>query len=402
VRVAVARRGFQLAVIGAAATAAVRVALGASQGGIETYCPFGGLESAWSLVSARRFSCATGELNLTLFLALVGLTLVARKSFCAWICPVGTAGEGLAAIGRRLRGMRAKGGAADAAGPGLCAPPARIDALLHWLRVLVLVLVLVLTARAGELVFRFFDPYYIMFSPNGHDVAWPSYAFLAAFAAAGVVVAMAFCRYLCPLGAALWPFSAAGLLRLARDPGSCTGCRACDSACPHGIVVSGAGQVRSAECTLCMACADACPGKGALRLGLPGGRPARVPRLAVPALVAGLAGAGVAGADLVAVPSYSRVSSAAEGARRAEVEMVVDGLRCVDTARKVAAQLEGVPGVTGFAAYASRHVAVVEYDPGRTDPGRIRKAIEAPFYDARSGQYLFGRFKVRRAEVRQR
>ena len=65
----------------------------------------------------------------------------------------------------------------------------------------------------------------------------------------------------------------------------------------------------------------------------------------------------------------------------------------------VAAQLETVPGVVDFTAYASRHLAVVEYDSSRTDAAQIRKAIEGPSHDARSGKYLFGRFKVRRMEA---
>ena len=75
-------------------------------------------------------------------------------------------------------------------------------------------------------------------SAHGHDVRLWSYAILAGVLALGVVVPMAWCRYLCPLGVTLWPFSAVGRLRLRRDESRCTACAACTRACPHGIDVA--------------------------------------------------------------------------------------------------------------------------------------------------------------------
>jgi len=68
------------------------------------------------------------------------------------------------------------------------------------------------------------------------------------------------------LGAAIWPLSAAGRLRLARDEAHCTACGACDRACPQVIDVSRVQVIRSGECTLCLECTAACPSAGALEL----------------------------------------------------------------------------------------------------------------------------------------
>lgn len=84
-----ARLVAQIGILLAAVIEGVRLARGWSLAGVERYCPFGGLETAWSFVTNRRFSCSAGELNLALLLALLGLTLVARKAFCSWVCPVG-------------------------------------------------------------------------------------------------------------------------------------------------------------------------------------------------------------------------------------------------------------------------------------------------------------------------
>jgi polyferredoxin len=254
------RLAAQIGVAAAALIAGVRLARGWSLSGVEKYCPFGGLETAWSFVTNRSFSCAAGELNLSLFLALLGLTLVARKAFCSWVCPVGSVNEWIFRLVRRT-GARLP-----------LEPPRSVDRMLRWLRLPVLALILFFTWKTGELVFRGYDPYYILTSAHGHEVKLWSYAILAAVLAMGVVIPMAWCRYLCPLGVTLWPFSALGRLRLRRTASSCTACAACSRACPHGINVANGTEVRSGECTLCLECAGACPSKDALELRLEGRR----------------------------------------------------------------------------------------------------------------------------------
>ena len=248
----------------AAALAGVRFALGASLTSVEKYCPFGGLETAYALLARRRFTCAAGELNLALFLAVVALALVARKAFCGWACPLGAVFEWVGRLSRRLFGR--------ASFEGPWPVPPRVDAALRvGLRLAVLVAVLGATWTTGELVFRGYDPYYILFSANGHDVRGWSYAILAALLALGLVLPLSWCRYLCPLGAALWPFSSVGALRLSRSGASCTGCGACDRSCPQSIPVSRLAEVRTGECTLCLECTDVCPSEGTLSLQLPYG-----------------------------------------------------------------------------------------------------------------------------------
>ncbi len=256
------RRSLQIALVAATVVTGVRFALGWSLTSIETYCPFGGLETAWALVARRRFTCAAGELNLALFLALLVLTLLARKAFCGWACPLGAVLEWLGRLSRRLFRRRSFDGAWRV--------PPRVDAFLKvLLRLTVATAVLAATWTTGELVFRGYDPYYVLFSAHGHDVKAWSYAVLGVVLLAGFLVPLAWCKYLCPLGAALWPASAVGLLRLSRSDSSCSGCGACDRACPQAIPVSRLAEVRSGECTLCLECAEACPSAGALELRLP-------------------------------------------------------------------------------------------------------------------------------------
>lgn len=252
--------------VAAAAVVGVRFALGHSLTSVETYCPFGGLETAYALLFKKRFACAAGELNVALMLALLGLAFVARKAFCGWLCPVGTVMEWAGRLGRKI--FRRPDF------QGLWVVPARADAALKMvLRLAVLGAVLAATWATGELLFRGYDPYYILFSAHGHDVKLWSYAILGALLALGILAPLAWCKYLCPLGASLWPLSAAGRLRLSRAEDRCTGCGACDRSCPQALAVSTVPQVRSGECTLCFECTEACPTAGALELRFGGGTP---------------------------------------------------------------------------------------------------------------------------------
>lgn len=69
------------------------LALGNGTRSFEDYCPFGGAESLFGLVTAGEFSCALGPLNLSLMIALLVLVLLSKKAFCGWACPIGFLGE---------------------------------------------------------------------------------------------------------------------------------------------------------------------------------------------------------------------------------------------------------------------------------------------------------------------
>ncbi len=120
----------------------------------------------------------------------------------------------------------------------------------------------------------------------------------------------------------------------------------------------------------------------------------KAPLWIVPALVVVAAAAGIGGARLFAAPSVVR-DFAATASEERRVVFVVEGVRCVDTAERASRQLEDVPGVIRFTAWAPRAKVEVTYDPAVTDPAAMKDAIEGPVYNETTGEFLFGVYAVR-------
>jgi len=247
-------RWLRYAMLSGVLAAVVYLALGYGARSFEAYCPFGGVESLWGLLTTGQFSCALGPLNLSLLIGVVALALLAKKAFCGWACPIGFLGELAARLGGIVWKRR----------PPV---PAKADARLKLLRYAVLAVALFFTYRAGELVLRGYDPFYLLFSGLGHGSAGVvSSVVLGALALGAFVAPMLFCRYLCPMGAVFDPFSRLGLIHVRRDEARCTGCGRCGQACPHRIPVHQLHAVRHRDCTNCLECLDTCQEAGVLAL----------------------------------------------------------------------------------------------------------------------------------------
>jgi hypothetical protein len=117
----------------------------------------------------------------------------------------------------------------------------------------------------------------------------------------------------------------------------------------------------------------------------------RVPPWIVPLLVVLLALLGLGGSKLFAIPSVELDFAAGQGRT---VEMLVGGVKCVDTARRAASALEDLPGIYRYVAFASRNRIEVTYDPDRLGIEQLREALEGPIYDEGSGEFLFNVFEV--------
>jgi polyferredoxin len=253
--------------------------------GVEGWLPIAGMMNT-------KYWLVTGEIPILhpaamfLFITFVGMSLLLRKAFCGWLCPVGTISEYLWKLGRET--FRAN-----------FALPKWLDIPLRGLKYLLLGLFLWAVGGMSAAAIAAFlqSPYGII-----ADVKMLNFFRYMGVTAAVVVGVLAlvsvfvqnfWCRYLCPYGALMGLAALASPLRIRRNAELCIDCAKCVKACPSGLPVDRLVQIRSAECLGCMECIAVCPAEGALGMGISRKRwvPAWGIGVAVAAIFLGVVGA---------------------------------------------------------------------------------------------------------------
>jgi ferredoxin len=214
---------------------------------LHTICPFGGVVNLYSYAADGGYVAKLHSAVFVMLLALlIGLVLTG-KSFCGWICPLGSVQQALGWVGQRLW-PRAYNRV-----------PRWLERIFQYLKWVVLAWVLVQTARSGQLIFQDWDPYYNLYHIWTDEVAISGYAVTGVTLVLALFVPRAFCRYACPLGAVNGLFNSFSFIGIKRDATTCTDCGLCTKACPVNIDVCASTAVRSVECTRCLLCVEACP-----------------------------------------------------------------------------------------------------------------------------------------------
>jgi polyferredoxin len=230
--------------------------------GVDALCPFGGVESAITLIATGTMLERVAWSSFILLLATLIVALVFRRSFCGHICPLGTLQELAGRLGRAVFGRR-------------LTVPAAVDRPLRWLKYAVLVVFVTLSVVLGKLAIRPYDPWAAWNHLIAKDLFREflvGFIVLAASLLGSLLFDRVFCKYLCPMGAFLALLRRIGWFRVRRNDATCTHCHACDKACPVNIAVEAVSEVRSLECIDCNLCVDACPVPDTLTLNGPRGR----------------------------------------------------------------------------------------------------------------------------------
>lgn len=236
-----------------------------------------------ALVSLKRF-LLTGRYDevhpagLTILIAAILSSFLARKVFCSWVCPVGSLSRALEWFGKKTLWRRRRHAALV---------NRRVDVTLSAAKYLLLGFFAwaILWNMDGDAVRQFLHTPYnyaadakmLLFFTDLSRIAAVTLAVLAVLS---VVIKNFWCRYLCPYGALLGIASWMSPLRVVRDEDACTGCRACTGACPVEIPVHRRKTVRTPECTGCLSCVSTCPVENCLtvtRKGRSGLSPYLVP-----------------------------------------------------------------------------------------------------------------------------
>lgn len=120
----------------------------------------------------------------------------------------------------------------------------------------------------------------------------------------------------------------------------------------------------------------------------------RVPVWIIPLLIVAITALSLIGARAFTIPSVTIDFQASPGSPPAVVGLLMDGVRCVDTAAQAGSSLAGVAGVVRFVAFASRNQVEVTFDPRQCSIEEIVGALEGPVFDEGTGEFLFDIFRV--------
>ena len=226
--------------------------------GVEGFLPIGAL-LGWKQFLATGVWDPVHPAAMVILLYAGIVSLLFRKSFCSWFCPVGTLSEWLWKLGYRLLGRNVA-----------------LPAILDWsLRVLKYVLLsffvyIIFKMAPVEIATFLNSPYYkladvkmLHFFTRIGSVPLATIVMLILLS---VVVRNFWCRYLCPYGALMGIFALFSPTMVQRRPDTCTGCLKCSRICPAHLPVHKRTRIVSPACSGCMDCVDACPAAGTLTM----------------------------------------------------------------------------------------------------------------------------------------
>ena len=166
-----------------------------------------------------------------------------RGMFCGWLCPYGALTEmshriaghlGLKRFQRQL--------------------PTKLHDKLKWTKYWIFVGLLGVSFYSMSLaeVLAEIEPFKTTFLVGVWNRSWPFVVFWVVVFAACLIVERFFCKYLCPLGAALAIPSTFRWWGLKRKD-ECGPCKACQSGC-ESLAIDEQGRIDQRECMLCLDC----------------------------------------------------------------------------------------------------------------------------------------------------
>lgn len=230
---------------------------------VEGFLPIGALMS-FRLFISEAFFDPVHPAALVIFTAAVVVSLLLKKSFCGWICPVGTFSDLTAKIGRKLFKR-----------PLIL--PRYADYALRTIKYLLMALFLyiILIKMTTPQISEFLEtPYWkvadIKLLKFFTAMSLTTRITLTIIFALSLFYRGFWCRYLCPYGALLGLLSMLSPSRIRRNEAGCIQCGQCTAHCPSMLPVSTKHAINSPECTGCLTCVSYCTSKDALDMALPG------------------------------------------------------------------------------------------------------------------------------------
>ena len=229
--------------------------------GVEGFLPISSLMNFYYWLQTGNISMIHPA-GLFIFLAIIAISILFKKSFCSWVCPVGFLSESVGELGKKILGKNLR-------------IPKILDYILRSVKYLLLIFFsyAIFSMTAESLGFFLESPYNVVADIKmllffTHMSAFTAYV-LIFLVIASFFIFNFWCRFLCPYGALLGFMSLFSPFKIRRNSATCTDCRACSKVCPAKIEVHKLNVVRSDECMSCLICSDVCPVNSTLEYKAP-------------------------------------------------------------------------------------------------------------------------------------
>jgi polyferredoxin len=226
--------------------------------GVEGFLPISALMGLLHWISSGTLN-TIHPAGTIILVAIIAVSIVMKKAFCSWLCPIGTLSESLWMLGQKLFKKN-------------ITVWKWLDYPLRSLKYLLLFFFTfsILRMSVDDLNIFINSPYnkvadikmYLFFAEITPFALWTIIFLMLA----SVVIKNFWCRFLCPYGALLGIAGFLSPFRITRVKETCIDCELCTKVCPSNIKVHQVGQVWSDECTSCMRCVEECPVKETLVL----------------------------------------------------------------------------------------------------------------------------------------
>lgn len=214
-----------------------------SQASLHAVCPFGGVESLYTLVTNGEYIRKIHSSSIILMAAVFFITFILGPVFCGWVCPLGSLQEWIGKLGKNIFKKKYNNFI-----------PYNLDSKLRYIRYIFAILILYNTAKAGVLIFLNIDPYYAIFNFWTGEVAIQAIVVLLILSVLSLFIERPWCKYICPYGAVLGIFNTFRLFKIRRNESTCINCNSCSLNCPMNIKVSELSLVRNHQCISCLKC----------------------------------------------------------------------------------------------------------------------------------------------------
>jgi ferredoxin len=373
----------------------------------EKYCPFGGIASFFSKLNQNSMACNMSEMQVMLGLGLLLCVGFIGKLFCSYVCPIGSISEWFGNLTTRFKLRREF--------------PGYIDRQLRILKYILLFLTIYFTMSSSELFCKKFDPYFstVNLFANNDIIFYYALPALIITIAGAIFFRIAWCKYLCPLGAVsniflnlgfsigviisyiganyfgaqlnvVWLLAGltfAGwineiifmrsvflpLPKITRNINDCTKCGNCDSKCPQGIRVSSVPVVNHIDCHLCTDCVYACPLKQVLSINKKKNYLYLAPVSLIILLIVSLGMANYFDFTTVSLRWGTPI-----GKGEVFEKSGFKTIKCYGSSMALAGTLESVEGIYGLDTYAKSNKIRIYYDPVMISEYEVKSALFTP------------------------